>query len=151
MRKVNYNKEDLLGHHAVAAVIKDRAGGVLMQKHLKYGFWTIPVGKVKKGQNVEEGLKEEIKEECNLSVKKSRQIKFRRYNYIRDGKRVIVLAHLFEVLSYTGTMRNREPQKHGEQRFLPLARIKRLPYISDMTLLYLSALGYKRKARLTRK
>jgi hypothetical protein len=55
--KINYNKEDILDHHGIAAVIKNAEGEILMQEHVKYGFWTIPVGKVKEDQDVIEGLK----------------------------------------------------------------------------------------------
>ena len=44
MSGVNYNMEDIVSHHGVAAVVKDRRGKILMQEHVKYGFWTIPVG-----------------------------------------------------------------------------------------------------------
>ena len=49
MAKIKYNDEDIVSHHAVVAMIKDDSGKILMQKHVKYGFWTVPVGKVKKG------------------------------------------------------------------------------------------------------
>ncbi len=148
MARINYNEEDVVSHHAVAAVLKDSKGRILMQEHLKYGFWTLPVGKVKQGQEIEAGLRDELREECNLEVGKFRELRSRRYVYRRGGKRVLVLGHLFEVLSYTGAMRNNEPQKHARQLFLSLARIRRLPYLSDVTLLYLDILGLGRKARL---
>lgn len=65
---VKYNNEDIVSHDGVAAVIKNNKGDILVQEHVKYGFWTIPVGKVKTGQNVVEGLSQEIYEECNLRV-----------------------------------------------------------------------------------
>ena len=149
MAKINYNKEDTVSHHGIAAVIKNKKGEILMQEHVKYGFWTIPVGKVRRGQSVEDGLKREIEEECNLDVKEFEEIRFKRYVYTRNGSRVMVLSHLFEVLKYSGVMKNREPEKHSKQIFLPLEKIKKLPYLSDLTLLYLDTLGFKRNPRLT--
>lgn len=148
MPKINYTSEDIVSHQGIAAVIKDANGNILMQEHIKYGFWTIPVGKVKNGQTIEEGLKEEIKEECNLNVKKFKQIRFKKYKYNRNGNKVVVFSHLIEVLDYNGRMKNNEPKKHKKQIFLPLIKIKKLPYLSDLTLLYLDTIGFKRSAHL---
>jgi len=107
-----------------------------------------PVGKVKNEQNVEEGLKQEILEECNITIKKFRELIVRNYTYNRDKNEVLVISHLFEVLSYDGEIKNNEPQKHRQQNFLPISEIKKLPYLSDLTLLYLELLGFVRKARI---
>jgi len=148
MAKINYKKEDLIDHHGVCAVIKDEEGKILMQHHVKLGFWTIPVGKVKDGQSVEEGLKEEIFEECDLVVEEMREIVSRNYEYEREGNKVNVFSHLFEITKYSGQMKNKEPEKHYEQKFMELAEIKKLPYLSDLTLLYLEQLSFVRPAML---
>ncbi|MBU6426840.1 NUDIX hydrolase [Patescibacteria group bacterium] len=95
--KIKYNKEDVISHHGVAAVIKNIAGEVLMQEHVKYGFWTIPVGKVKNDQSVLEGLRQEILEECNLHIKEAKELIVKDYYYERNGNRVKVTSHLFEI------------------------------------------------------
>ena len=56
--KINYTNEDLLDHHAVSAVIKNSKGEILMQEHVKFGFFTIPIGKAKPRQTPIEGIKE---------------------------------------------------------------------------------------------
>jgi len=147
MDEVKYNEEDVYDHYGVAAIIKNSKGEILMQEHIKYGFWTIPVGKVKWGQSVEEGLKQEVLEECNIEIKELKEIATRKYDYIRDGKNVVVDVHLFEVIEYSGTIKNNEPNKHKVQEFLSLDTIKNLPYLSDNTLLYLETIGFKREAR----
>jgi ADP-ribose pyrophosphatase YjhB (NUDIX family) len=119
-----------------------------MQEHVKYGFWTIPVGKVKEDQNVIEGLKQEIREECNLEVEEYKELIEKNYLYERDGHDVKVISHLFEITKYSGELENMEPAKHREQKFLPLEKIKELPYLSDLTLLYLEQLGFKRETRI---
>ena len=148
MKNINYNYEDLVDHHGITAVIKNSKEEILMQKHVKYGFWTLPVGKVKIGQSVEEGLKEEILEECNLNIEKFREIINKKYTYVRDEKKVIVDTHLFEILKYSGIMNNNEFKKHSRQEFLNLDKIKKLSYLSDTTLLYLKYLGFNREARI---
>lgn len=122
--KINFNKEDVSDHHGVAAVIKNQKGEILMQEHVKYGFWTIPVGKVKSNQSVIDGLKQEILEECNLQIKECEEIIVRDYFYERNGKNVKVISHLYEILKYSGKMENLEPMKHDQQIFLPIEQIK---------------------------
>jgi 8-oxo-dGTP pyrophosphatase MutT (NUDIX family) len=146
--KIKYNKEDIFNHHGVAAIIKNHSGEILMQEHVKYGFWTIPVGKVKDGQDVIEGLKQEILEECNLLVDECREVVVKDYFYDRNGNNVNVISHLFEILKYQGNVKNLEPAKHKQQIFKPLEEIKRLPYLSDLTLLYLHQIGFDRPARI---
>lgn len=145
---VSYNQEDLTSHDGVAVVIKNEHGEVLMQEHVKYGFWTIPVGKVKPEQNIEKALKEEIFEECNITIEDYREITTRDYDSERNGVSVTVKAHLFEVTGYSGEVKNNEPHKHRVQIFMDLERIQKLPYISDLTLLYLETLGIKREKDL---
>jgi len=144
---INYNSEDVIDHDGIAAVIKNEAGDILVQEHVKYGFWTIPVGKVKAGQDVQNGLKEEIFEECNLQIQECKELCVKDYFYERDGKSVKVVSHLFEVKKYSGEMKNMEPHKHRQQKFLSVSKIMELPYISDLTLLYLNQIGLNRSAR----
>ena len=148
MKSINYNKEDLKNHSAIGAVILDKDRRILMQYHNKYNFWTIPIGKVKYNQTINEGLKEELKEECNMEVTDFKQIKHRRYEYIRNGKKVKVTGYLFIINKYKGTIKNNEPKKHRELIFLSLDEILNKRYLSDLTLLYLEYMGYKRKAIL---
>ena len=146
---VNYTPEDLLDHHAVSAVIKNKEGKILMQNHVKFGFWTIPIGKAKPGQTPEDGIITEIFEECNLKVNELKQVAYKEISYNRKGKDVKVFTHSFEVLKYSGKLKNKEPNKHGEQKFLDLNEIKKIPYLSDATLMYLETLGIKRSARIS--
>jgi 8-oxo-dGTP pyrophosphatase MutT (NUDIX family) len=145
---IKYTNEDIVSHHGIAAVIKDAAGKVLVQEHVKYGFWTIPVGKVKSKQDVVGGLKEEIFEECNLQIEEYKEMAVEKYYYEREGKEITVIGHLFEIIKYSGEMENMEPHKHKQQLFMPIEDIKKLTYLSDLTLLYLNQLGFKREAKI---
>ncbi len=119
-----------------------------MQEHNKYGFWTIPIGKANPDQTPEEGLQQEIQEECNLKILECKELIQRKFIYERNGKMVNVLSHIYEVLKYTGVMKNNEPHKHKKQMFIPLEKIKQLLYLSDATVLYLEHVGYKREAKI---
>lgn len=145
---VEYNVEDLKDHDAPAAVIKDNTGRILMQEHVKYKLWTIPVGKAKTGQKVEEALKEEIYEECNIIIQEFKEIARRVYEYDRKGKKVKLVSYLYEITKYRGEIQNKEPEKHTKQEFKSIEEIKKISYLSDATILYLETLGYKRPARI---
>jgi ADP-ribose pyrophosphatase YjhB (NUDIX family) len=149
MAKINYTDEDLVHHEGVAAVIKNKKGQILMQDHVKYSFWTLPVGKTKYAKDIFNGLKTELSEECGIIVEECKEIAKKRFEYIRNGKKVVVRLHLFEITKYSGTVKNKEPHKHRLQEFMELEEIKRLPYLSDATLLYLKTLGFERKAKIS--
>ena len=146
--KIKYNEEDLVDHHGIAAIIKNEFNEILIQDHVKYGFWTIPVGKVKKDQSVIDGLKLEILEECNLIIQECKEIIYKDYFYQRNSKNVKVSSHVYEILKYTGELKNMEPMKHRKQLFMSIEEIKQLPYLSDITLLYLSYIGFNRNSHL---
>jgi ADP-ribose pyrophosphatase YjhB (NUDIX family) len=149
MNEPTYNEEDLLDHHAIGAVIFDDKKRILMQEHLKYGFWTIPIGKIKKNQEVLEGLKEEIFEECNLSINACKEILVDGKDYLRNGKKIKVLNHIFLITNHSGELKNKEPEKHSQQKFIDLETIKNFRYLSDATVMYLGSLGYRREALVT--
>ena len=145
---INYTDEDLLDHHAVSAIIKNSEGDILMQDHVKFGFWTIPIGKAKAEQNPVEAIKEEVLEECNLIVEDLKEIAFKEVKYERNGKMVNVQTHVYEALEYLGELENMEPHKHIEQKFISLNEIKKIPYLSDSTIFFLESIGFKRGVRL---
>lgn len=149
LKTVSYTPEDLVDHQGIAAVITNEKGEILMQNHVKYGFWTLPVGKVHSSQTVEEGLAQELFEECNIVIEKWKEIATKEYQYIRNGKNITVSAHVFAILQYSGEIKNKEPHKHTEQLFLSLDKIKKLPHLSDITLLYLESIGITRKKILS--
>jgi len=120
-----------------------------MQEHVKFGFWTIPVGKVKQGQDIVEGLKQELLEECNIFVNDFTELISKEFVYNRENNLVKVLSHLFEITDFDGEVKNNEPHKHKQQIFLSVEEIKSLPYLSDMTLLYLKLLGIEREAKIS--
>lgn len=148
MENIKYNAEDLKDHQGVSAVIKNKEGKILMQEHTKYGFWTIPVGKVDLDEDLIEGLKKEVFEETNLIVEDYKEIGYKLYEYIRNGKNVKVHTHLFEIVKCSGELENKEPNKHKQQKFLSINEIITLPYLSDTTLWFLKTLNIIRKPKI---
>lgn len=145
---ISYTADDLVDHHGVAAVIMNEKGEILMQEHIKYGFWTILVGKVKQGQTVEQALREEMFEECDIHIEEYKQIVTKKFTYSRNEKQIIVTVHLFLILRYSGIVKNKEPEKHSKQLFLSLNEVQKLPVLSDNTLLYLEHKGIHRQKNL---
>jgi len=135
-----FNEEDLKDHDAIAAVIRNSEGKYLMLQHKKYNFWTFPIGKVKVGQSVEEALKEEVHEECDINVIKFKEVwcfskKYERKNYL-----ITIKTHIFEVLVYNGKGINMEPDKHSMLKWFTIEEIRNLEMISDSTKEYLDIL-----------
>lgn len=130
---VVYTKGDLINHNAIAAVVYDDKKRILMQDHVKYNCWTIPVGKVDEGDTIEGTLIKEVQEECGITPTKYREITSYLKNYKRDNNLVRVNAHIFEVLEYKGKIRNLEPQKHRSFKFMTISEIKKLDATSDLT------------------
>lgn len=145
---IAYTAEDLHHHDALGAVIQNKDEEILMQEHVKYGFWTIPIGKVKEGQHLADALREELFEECDIVVERWKEIVAKDYNYTRNEQHVKVSGHLFEILAYNGTIKNKEPHKHTKQIFMSIEKIKQLPHISDLTLLYLETIGIQREKHI---
>ncbi|MFA5061301.1 MAG: NUDIX hydrolase [Candidatus Pacearchaeota archaeon] len=145
---INYTPGDLIDHHAVSAVIKNSEGDILMQDHVKYGFWTIPIGKAEPNQDPIEAIKQEAFEECNLMIKELKEIAYKEVEYERNENNIKAFTHVYEIISYSGELQNKEPHKHNEQKFMSLEEIKKIPYLSDSTIFFLESLGFKRDARL---
>ena len=141
---IPYTPEDLHDHHGIGAVITNDNGEILMQKHVKFGFWTIPVGKTKKGQDIQQGLAQELFEECDIILEDCQEIATKEFKYIRNKKTVIVSGHLFSVRMYSGEIKNKEPHKHTQQLFMKTEDILTLPLLSDFTLFYLEQQGLHR-------
>lgn len=145
---ITYTPEDLLDHHGIGAVITNENGDILMQEHIKFGFWTIPVGKTKPTQSVEAALREELLEECNITITSFKEIATQNFVYYRNGKDVVVKGHLFKILAYSGILQNNEPHKHKTQCFMKIDEIQKLPILSDFTLLWLKTIGFSREKRI---
>ena len=136
-----YTPGDLFDYDAIAAIIKDDDNRILLQKHNKYGFWTIPIGKVDPGETREYALKKEMREECNINVIDYKLIGQKKFKYIRMGKLINVDSFLYEIIKYSGKIKNNEPTKHAEQKFMSVDEITKLNEISHMTQMYLKMLG----------
>jgi 8-oxo-dGTP pyrophosphatase MutT (NUDIX family) len=141
--KVPINKEDLSNHVGLGMIVHHPTdyNKICLFKHEKYGFWTIPIGKAPNGKSAIKHVHEECWEELGIKVKK---IKFiggfiKKYN---RGSGIItkVDGRIFDILSYTGTPKNKEKLKHPIMKWMTLDEISKLgkSKLSNMTNWYLN-------------
>lgn len=145
LEKIQYTPEDLQDFHSIGAIIFNDKKEILMMDHVKFNFWTIPVGKAKPGETPEDGLLTEIKEELNITPTRYEEIGKFIKTYLWHGKKIHTINHLFLVESYKGKIKNKEPNKHRSLEYMTLKEIKKLNKISDMTKLMIKVLDKSSK------
>ncbi|MDD2487768.1 MAG: NUDIX domain-containing protein [Candidatus Gracilibacteria bacterium] len=138
--KTSFTKEDLNTREAIGVVIYDDERKVLIQDHVKLDFFTIPIGKIKEGEEIEEVIKQEVFDETNLKILSYRKIGEKIGEYDYDGVMIRIKTHIFEVLEYEGKLINKEEKKHRSMRFMDTGEIRGLSKISDATKYFLSTL-----------
>lgn len=138
--QIKYNAQDLKNHHGVAVVIV-ADNEILLMDHVKFNFWTIPVGKVDAGQEVIDGLKMEMKEELGIDVVDCEEINVNTKVYNRNGIEVEVIQHIFLIKEYTGNIVNNEPDKHRHITWVRLQDVRRIGDLSHATMKYLELIG----------
>ena len=149
--KVELTTEDLQEHDALAAVIRDDSGSVLMLEHRKFGFWTIPLGKALHGQAPLEGLAMELREELGIDLIAATERRCVRLIYWRQGREVPLDLHLIDVDAFSGHPQNLEADKHARLKYMTIGEIADLEATSDGTLLLMEELGVSGRAAWTGK
>lgn len=71
-----------------------------MQDHVKLDFFTVPIGKVKAGEDPEGVMLQELREELGIEVTEYKAVGACVGNYDYDGAIVRIRTHVFEVLAY---------------------------------------------------
>jgi len=141
-----YTEEDCVNHECIAAIIRDDNGKILMMDHVKMNCWAVPVGKVKRGDDTHGTLREEMLEELGIEVIDYNEIiSFIRPYIINDIYHVDVVYHIFDILKYSGDIKNLEPHKHRSIKFISMDEIIKLERISTATKATLIYNGYKIK------
>jgi ADP-ribose pyrophosphatase YjhB (NUDIX family) len=127
--------------HSVGGLISNKENQIIIQYHNKYRCWTIPMGKVENGLTLTETLRKELTEEIGIKVDECEEVasKMFIYNNINPidwtvqegGKTYVVLFHLFRIIKWNGEVKNNEPQKHSEIKFVNLDSLHTIKPISD--------------------
>lgn len=134
---INFNEEDVKNHQGINAWIINDDGKVLTMWHNKFGFWTIPMGKVKDDETPTDALKVEMWEELGIEVKKCKKIMsfektyFRKLQGATEKSKVHTIQTSYHLTKYTGEIYNKEPQKHREIKWIDIEELMSLTNISD--------------------
>ncbi len=128
-----FTQEDLETRDAIWVVLRNEKWEFLIQDHIKLDFFTIPIWKLKPGENKEEKVKEEMQQEHGIEAQEIKILGTCEWIYDYDGIKIRIKTHIFEILSYTGTVTNAEPTKHRSIDFMSREKIAELPKISDAT------------------
>lgn len=132
------NSEDMKSHLGVAAVIRNDKNEILIMDHVKFDCWTLPMGKVKEDETIEEGLKVELFEELDISIKEYELLTNEVRYYDRGEKEISVDCYVFEIRKYNGVIINKEAEKHRELKWISLDELLELDNVSDATRIYLN-------------
>lgn len=137
------NAEDLKDHIGVGAIIYNHKNEILMFHHLKYDFWTIPIGKCSNGETPWESLQKELKEEIDLSLnlKDFEEIASFEKMYPRgSGIKTCIQQRLYKIRMriQPELVKNKEPHKHDKMEWMSLEEItEKFKYLSDLTRMML--------------
>lgn len=145
---VTFEQRDLENHIAVAAFILDEVGRLLVLKHVKWGFWTIPVGKAEDGESAEEALRREVEEELGLTDFSVQELYSRRALYNHAGEEVQTTLVGYQLEDIKGEPQNKETNKHTDFGFQAIEDIMSKPHLSDQLILYLMKQGINHTHKL---
>lgn len=134
-----YNDEDLIDHHGVGVVLLNEDMEILMLDHVKLNTEVFPVGKVKKGESVFEGMCNELFEETNLKINSAYEVVEFVLDIIRNGKKITQTNHIFICRDYSGNIKNKEPKKHRDVYFIPFEEMMKKNQNSYMVKVFKDA------------
>lgn len=148
MHEKNYSERELEDHIAIGALVENEKHEVLCFKHIRWNFWSFPIGKTEVDETAEAAAVRELKEELGIDVTKMQTVYETLMEYKREGKTVRVSTVLFKVLAHTGTPSNMETNKHTHFGFRSLNELAQEGALSDMLMHYLNTLGIKHRGTL---
>ena len=125
---------------AVAILVANEEGKFLVLWHRKYRFWTVPLGKIEPGEQGIAAAHREALEELGILPERIDLLETVYKPPKLDDCSDIAIA-LCCVTSYSGTIANREPDKHDHFRFLHPSDFASLEPLSFPTRVIADRLG----------
>lgn len=114
--------EDYVGVGCGALILNDKNEVLLLKRsknaRTEPGMWSRPGGQVEFGEETEDALVREVKEETNINIKVVRQLEFTENITENNKKHWIALGYLAEHIS--GKPNNNEPDKHDDLKWFPI-------------------------------
>ena len=129
-----WNDADMAAKQTVISLLlMDNKHRILVFDHLKINKLTNPVGKCDPGDTVENTFIKESGEELGIKVEEVVMLGIKVNTYYRKGKTIKIAEHHGLCTKYTGTVKNAEPEKHKNLRWMSLEQIKKQPpeYLSN--------------------
>lgn len=116
-----FNSEDLHDHLGLGLIfLSQDKSKILLMDHVKFNFFTIPIGKVKPTETLDEALHVEMREELAVKLIHYHEVDVNTNIYQRPGGPIKVTQHVFLVDKYSGNIRNVEHTKHRSVEWYPL-------------------------------
>jgi 8-oxo-dGTP pyrophosphatase MutT (NUDIX family) len=132
--------------NAVAILVPDEEGRLLILWHSKYRFWTVPLGKIEPGEGGLGAAHREAFEELGI-VSEHVDLIDTIYKPIEVDDYSDITIALCRVSSYTGTIVNREPDKHDQLRFVHVHELHSLKPVSFPTSVIAERFGSRSTIR----
>ena len=95
-----FTQEDIETREAIGVLVRDKDGRILILDHVKLDFFTVPIGKVKPGQDPIQTMIQEVREELGIHVTGFKELGGCVVNDNYDGVPVKIRTRIFEVLAY---------------------------------------------------
>lgn len=121
-------QEDIKDHLGVGALVYNDIGKIIIFHHVKYNFWTIPIGKCDLDKDPVHQMTVELKEELGIDVHSNFLDKLGSFTKTYSRSKTIktkIKQILYEVTEYHGIPKNMEPHKHDQMKWM---------YLRDLTL-----------------
>lgn len=112
----------------VKAIIEKDGKILFMKRSEKYEYlsesWDIPGGRLNFGEEPEEGLKREIKEETGLELEEIKQILDANTVFKNEEKQIVRITYLCTVKDG----KHQLSQEHTELQWIPIKKLKKLQF-----------------------
>ena len=144
LKENNDKIEDLDIKHCVTCIIKNENNEILVLEHMKCkNKFTFPAGTIEPGEDPEETVIREMKEELDIEIDSKNLIlvgsNFAYYDRI-DGHK-IYKEFTYRVLNYSGDIKNMEPVKHPSMKWVKPKEIFMHPELYTYNTWLLTAKG----------
>jgi ADP-ribose pyrophosphatase YjhB (NUDIX family) len=128
-----WTKEDLQSKYESVACVVRKNNKILVMYHVKLQKWTIPIGKINKGESIPACVQREMKEELNIVPTKIKKLGNFTKIYHIEGHDIEIKSHIINIEEYSGEIENVEPHKHEHLMYFSDRVLYKMKGLSDST------------------